>query len=62
MLSFFFSNLIHIFIFGCAESLLLHGLFFSCGELGLLFIAVGELLIAGISLVVGLRLQGIPAQ
>ena len=50
------------FIFVSAGSSLLHGLFSSCGELGLLFIAVGELLIAVISLVVELRLQGIPAQ
>ena len=50
------------FIFVSAGSSLLHGLFSSCGELGLLFIAGGELLIAVISPVVELRLQGIPAQ
>ena len=31
-----FNNLIDLFIFGCAGSLLLHGLFFSCSEWRLL--------------------------
>ena len=44
-----------------AGSLLLHGLFSSCGELGLLFIAAGGLIISVTSLV-ELRLQGILAQ
>ena len=35
-----------IFIFDCVGSSLLHGLFSSCGEQGLIFIAVGRLLIA----------------
>ena len=39
------------FVFGCAGSLLLCGLFSSCGEQGLLFIVAHRLLIAVASLV-----------
>ena len=38
------------FTFGCARSSLLHGLFFSCGDWELLFIAVHGLLIVVASL------------
>ena len=44
--------------FCCAGSLLLHGLFSSCSEEGLLFIAVCRLLIAVASPVAEHRLQG----
>ena len=48
-----FLFLFHYFInFGCAGSSLLGKLFFSPGELGLLFVAVRRLLIAVASLVV----------
>ena len=46
---------ITLFIFGCAGSLLLHGLFSNWGELGLLFVAACRLLIAVASLVVERR-------
>ena len=42
-LSIYFLN-IYLFIFGCAGSLLLHGLFSSCGGWGLHFIAASGLL------------------
>ena len=45
-----FKNII-LFIFGCARSSLLCGLFSSCSEWGLLFIAVHRLLIAVASLI-----------
>ena len=37
---------VYLCIFGCAGSLLLHGLFSSCGERGLFLLAVHKLLIA----------------
>ena len=40
-----------LFIFGCIGSSLLHAAFSSCGERGLLFVAVRGLLIAVASLV-----------
>ena len=43
---------IHLFIFGCVGSLRLRAAFSSCGERGLLFVAVRGLLIAVASLVV----------
>ena len=43
---------IYLFIFGCVGSSLLRAAFSSCGERGLLFIAVHGLLIAVASLVV----------
>ena len=46
---------IHLFIYGYIGSSLLH-MGFSCGEQGLLFIAVHGLLIVGASLVVEHRL------
>ena len=47
------------FIFGCIGSLLLHaGFFSSCGEWGLLFVAVCGLLIAVASLCCGARALG----
>ena len=55
---FFFYKFIYLFIFGCIGSLLLRGGFlFSCGERGLLFVAVRRLLIAVASLVVEHGLQ-----
>ena len=42
----------YLFIFGCVGPSLLHGLFSSCGERGLLSVAVGRLLIAVASLAV----------
>ena len=50
---FFFFNLLFIYLFicGCFMSSLLHGLFSSCGEWGLLFISVPRLLIAVASFV-----------
>ena len=44
--------ILFILIFGCVGSLLLRGAFSSCGEQGLLFVAVRGLLIAVASLVV----------
>ena len=44
--------ILFIFIFGCAESLLLCGLFSSCSEWGLLLVTVSGLLIVVASLVV----------
>ena len=41
-----FSKNVYLCIFGCAGSLLLHGLFSSCGERGLFLVAVHKLLIA----------------
>ena len=50
---FFLINLfIHLFIFGCVGSLWLCAALSSCGERGLLFVAVRGLLIAVASLVV----------
>ena len=49
-------NLIIFYIYACAGSLLLHGLFFSCGERGYSLVAVHRLLIAGASLLVDHRL------
>ena len=46
----------YLFVFGCAESLLLRGLFSSCSKQGLLFTDVHQLLIAGASLVAEHRL------
>ena len=43
---FFFYKLIYLFIFGCIGSLLLCTAFSSCGEQGLLFVAVLRLLTA----------------
>ena len=57
----FKNNVFIYFIFGCAGSLLLRGFFFSCGEQGLLFVAVCGLLIVMTSLAVDQRLQGMPA-
>ena len=48
---FFFINLFILFIFGCVGSSLLCTGFSSCGEWGLLFVAVRGLLIAVASLV-----------
>ena len=48
----------YLFIYGCAGSLGLCRFFSSCGEQGLLFIAVCRLLIAVTSLVVEHRLLG----
>ena len=42
---------IYLFTFGCVGSSLLRGAFYSCGEQGLLFIAVHGLLITVASLV-----------
>ena len=42
----------YLFIFDCVASLLLHGLFPSCRERGLLLVAVHGLLVAVASLVV----------
>ena len=50
------SAFIYLFIFGCARSSLLLGLFSSCSERGPLFIAVHGLLIAVASLVAESRL------
>ena len=52
---------IYLFIFGCAGFLLLKGLFSSCSEQGLLFIAVHGLLIAVASLVTEHGLWGLQA-
>ena len=46
----------YLFIFGCAGSSLLHGLFSSCSEQGLIVIAVDKLLIVVASLAVALAL------
>ena len=51
------SFLKNIFIFGCAGSLLQCRLFSSCGERGLLFIAIRDFLIVVTSLVVEHRLR-----
>ena len=48
---FFLNNYICTFISDCAGSLLLCGLFSSCGEWGLLLVAVQELLMEVTSLV-----------
>ena len=48
---FFFNLFIYLFIFGCVGSSLLCVGFSSCGERGLLFIAVHRLLVAVASLV-----------
>ena len=48
----------HLFIFGCTGSSLLHGLFFSCSKQGLLFVVVHGLLIAVASLNAEHRLWG----
>ena len=49
----------YVFIFGCAGSLLLLGLFSSCGKKGLLFLAVRRFLVEVTSLVKhGLRTTG----
>ena len=45
-----------ILFFGCAQSLLLHVAFSSCGQRGLLFVAMCGLLIAVVSLAVEHRL------
>ena len=47
---FSFNKFIYLFVFGCVGSSLLHA-FSSCGEWGLLFVAVHGLLIAVASLV-----------
>ena len=49
---FFFFSFVYLFIFGCVGSLLLHVGFLSCGERGLLFVAMRGLLIAVASPVV----------
>ena len=59
---FFFYNFKNLFIFGCAGSLLLHGLFSSCSEQGLLFIALHRLLIEVASFVEENRLEGTELQ
>ena len=41
----FKKNFIHLFIFGCAGSLLYKGFFSSCGEWGLLFVVQGLLVV-----------------
>ena len=53
--------LFYLFIFGCVGSSLLRRAFSSCGERGLLFVAVRGLLIASASLVVehGLHVRGL---
>ena len=57
----FFNNFIYLFIFGCAGSPLLHKLFSSCGEQGLLSSVVRGLLIAAASLGnMGSRAPGLP--
>ena len=48
--------LFYLFVFGCVWSLLLHMAFSSCGEQGLLFVAVRWLLIVVVSLAVEHRL------
>ena len=58
----FFFFLINVFIYllfilGCIGSLLLHVAFSSCGERGLLFVAVHGILIVVVSLVAELGLQ-----
>ena len=47
----FKNDFMYSFIFGCARSSLLHGLFSSCGEGGSFLVAVHRLLIAVVSLV-----------
>ena len=54
--SFFFFLIYLLFIFGCIGSLLLRTAFSSCGERGLLFVAVHGLLIVVASIVVEHRL------
>ena len=44
-------EVLEYFFFGCVGSLLLHAAFSSCGERGLLFVALHGLLIAVASLV-----------
>ena len=54
----FFLKII-LFIFACAGSWLLHGLFSSCGKQGLLFVAMhGLLIVGGLFFVVEHRFQG----
>ena len=55
---FFFNNLKNLYIFGCAGSLLLCGLFSSCSEQRLLFIVLRRLLTAVASPAVEHRLEG----
>ena len=45
-----------LFIFGCGASLLLHGLFSSCGELAYSLVAIHRLLVAAASLTAEHRL------
>ena len=59
--AFFTYIYIYLFIFGGAGFLLLKGLFSSCSEQGLLFIAVHGLLIAVASLVMEHGLWGLQA-
>ena len=60
--SIFLNNLKILYIFGCAGSLLLCGLFSSCSEQRLLFIALRRLLITVASPVVEQRLEGAELQ
>ena len=59
---FFFNNLKNVYIFGCAGSLLLCGLFSSCSEQRLLFIVLRRLLTAVVSPVVEHRLESTELQ
>ena len=61
-ISLWFLLLIFLIIFGYAGSLLLHGVFSSCCEWGLLFIALLRLLIAVASFVAESRLVGMELQ
>ena len=53
----FFKIYLCILFFGCAQSLLLHVAFSSCGQRGLLFVAICGLLIGIVSFAVEHRLQ-----
>ena len=59
---FLYANFKNLFIFGCAGSLLLRGVFSSCSKQGLLIIALHSLLIAGASFVAEHRLKGTKLQ
>ena len=59
---FFLIILVYLFIFGCAESLLLCWLFYSYSEWGLLFTALHRLLVSVASSVAELGLQGTELQ
>ena len=59
---FFCNNFIYVFIFGCAGSSLLHGLFSSCATRWYSLVSVHKLLIAVASLVVELPGTRVQAQ